>query len=190
MAALALSKKGMPTSSRDKDMEEELRKLADEEIMDRTPILDVCIEKWRAINNIKKTSIKIFHDNSCKIREALNGLTSYIGLDSFEELPLVYKKTEQQMSNINIYKEKLETQNEESLKMKNELEKDKAFKEAFDKLNEEFNEVKNKNNALKEENEKLKKESEQKMKDVKEANQAANKLKVIMDEIKNMTPPS
>ena len=104
MAALALSKKGMPTSSRDKDMEEELRKLADEEIMDRTPILDVCIEKWRAINNIKKTSIKIFHDNSCKIREALNGLTSYIGLDSFEELPLVYKKTEQQMSNINIYK--------------------------------------------------------------------------------------
>ena len=74
--------------------------------------------------------------------------------------------------------------------MKNELEKDKAFKEAFDKLNEEFNEVKNKNNALKEENEKLKKESEQKMKDVKEANQAANKLKVIMDEIKNMTPPS
>ena len=112
MAALALSKKGMPTSSRDKDMEEELRKLADEEIMDRTPILDVCIEKWRAINNIKKTSIKIFHDNSCKIREALNGLTSYIGLDSFEELPLVYKKTEQQMSNINIYKEKLETQND------------------------------------------------------------------------------
>ena len=113
MAALALSNKGMATSSRDKDMEAELKKLADEEIMDRTPMLDICIEKWRAINNIKKTSIQIFQQNSSKIREAFEKLTSYIGLDSFEELPIVYKKTEQQMSNINIYKEKLELQNDQ-----------------------------------------------------------------------------
>jgi hypothetical protein len=113
MAALALSNKGMATSSRDKDMEAELKKLADEEIMDRTPMLDVCIEKWRAINNIKKTSIQIFQQNSSKIREAFEKLTSYIGLDSFEELPIVYKKTEQQMSNINMYKEKLELQNDQ-----------------------------------------------------------------------------
>ena len=112
MAALALSNKGMSTSSRDKDMEAELKKLADEEIMDRTPMLDVCIEKWRAINSIKKTSIQIFQQNSSKIREAFEKLTSYIGLDSFEELPIVYKKTEQQMSNINMYKEKLELQND------------------------------------------------------------------------------
>ena len=113
MAALALSNKGMATSSRDKDMEAELKKLADEEIMDRTPMLDICIEKWRAINNIKKTSIQIFQQNSSKIREAFEKLTSYIGLDSFEELPIVYKKTEQQMSNINMYKEKLELQNDQ-----------------------------------------------------------------------------
>ena len=113
MAALALSNKGMATSSRDKDMEAELKKLADEEIMDRTPMLDVCIEKWRAINNIKKTSIQLFQQNSSKIREAFEKLTSYIGLDSFEELPIVYKKTEQQMSNINMYKEKLELQNDQ-----------------------------------------------------------------------------
>lgn len=81
--------------------------------MDRTPMLDVCIEKWRAINNIKKTSIQIFQQNSSKIREAFEKLTSYIGLDSFEELPIVYKKTEQQMSNINMYKEKLELQNDQ-----------------------------------------------------------------------------
>ena len=53
-----------------------------------------------------------------------------------------------------------------------------------------LNELRNKNNTLKEENENLKKDSEQKMKDVKKANEAANKLKVIMEEIKNMTPPS
>jgi len=112
MAALALSKKGMATSSRDKDIEMELKKLADEEIMDRTPMLDLCIEKWRVINDIKKASIEIFQQNSTKIRDAFNKLTKYIGLDSFNQLPLVYKKTEQQMSNINMYKEKLETQND------------------------------------------------------------------------------
>ena len=112
MAALALSNKGMATSSRDKDMEIELKKLADEEIMDRTPMLDLFIEKWRVINNIKKASIQTFQQNSTKIRDAFNKLTKYIGLDSFKELPLVYKKTEQQMSNINMYKEKLELQND------------------------------------------------------------------------------
>lgn len=112
MAALALSNKGMATSTRDKETEMELKKLADEEIMDRTPMLDLCIEKWRVINNIKKTSIQIFQQNSTKIRDAFNKLTKYVGLDSFKELPLVYKKTEQQMSNINMYKEKLETQND------------------------------------------------------------------------------
>ena len=110
MAALALSNKGM--STRDKDMELELKKLADEEIMDRIPMLDLCIEKWNVINNIKKSSIQTFQQNSSKIRDAFNKLTKYLGLDSFNELPLVYKKTEQQMSNINIYKEKLETQND------------------------------------------------------------------------------
>ena len=110
MAALALSNKGM--STRDKDMEMELKKLADEEIMDRIPMLDQCIEKWNVINTIKKTSIQVFQQNSSKIRDAFNKLTKYLGLDSFTELPLVYKKTEQQMSNINMYKEKLETQND------------------------------------------------------------------------------
>ena len=112
MAALALSNKGMASSSRDKDIEMEIKKLADEEIMDRIPMLDLCIEKWRVINNIKKTSIETFQQNSAKIREAFNKLTKYIGLDSFKELPLVYKKTEQQMSNINMYREKLELQND------------------------------------------------------------------------------
>ena len=112
MAALALSNKGMASSSRDKDIEMEIKKLADEEIMDRIPMLDLCIEKWRVINNIKKTSIETFQQNSAKIREAFNKLTKYIGLDSFKELPLVYKKTEQQMSNINMYREKLEIQND------------------------------------------------------------------------------
>lgn len=112
MAALSLSNKGMPSNSRNKDIELEIKRLQDEEIMDRIPMLDLCIEKWRVINSIKKSSIQIFQQNSTKIREAFNKLTKYIGIDSFTELPLVFKKTEQQMSNINIYKEKLEVQND------------------------------------------------------------------------------
>ena len=112
MAALALSNKSSIKSPRDKDIELELKKITDEEIMDRTPILDISIQKWREINSIKKASIQIFQQNSTKIREALKKLTKCVGLDSFEQLPLVFKKTEQQMSNINIYKEKLEVQND------------------------------------------------------------------------------
>ena len=113
MAAIALSSnKGSMKSSRDKDIELEIKKLADEQIMDRTPMLDISIKKWREINNIKKTSIQIFQQNSTKIREALKKLTKCVGLDSFEQLPLIFKKTEQQMSNINMYKEKLEVQND------------------------------------------------------------------------------
>ena len=104
MATLALSNKRMPTM--DKDIELEFKKLAD------VPILDLCREIWNVINNIKKSSIQTFQQNSSKIRDTFNKLTKYLGLDSFTELPLVYKKTEQQMSNINMYKEKLETQND------------------------------------------------------------------------------
>ena len=112
MAAIALSNKSNLKSSRDKDIELEIKKLADEEVMDRTPMLDMCIDKWREINHIKKTSIQIFQQNSTKIRDALKKLTKCVGLDSFDQLPLVFKKTEQQMSNINMYKEKLEVQND------------------------------------------------------------------------------
>ena len=112
MAALALSNKSSLKSSRDKDIELELKKLADEQIMDRTPMLDISIQKWREINSIKNTSIQIFQQNSTRIRDALKKLTKCVGLDSFEQLPLVFKKTEQQMSNINMYKEKLEVQND------------------------------------------------------------------------------
>lgn len=86
-------------------------------------------------------------------------------------------------------KERADNENEENLKKQNDLEKEKSFKEAFDKLNEELNVLREKNSVLKTENEKLKKDNEQKMKDVKAANEASNKLKVIMEEIKNMTPP-
>ena len=49
--------------------------------MDRTPMLDVSIKKWREINNIKKTSIQIFQQNSTKIREALDGVMAELSVE-------------------------------------------------------------------------------------------------------------
>ena len=58
MAALALSNKSSLKSSRDKDIELELKRMADEQIMDRISILEMNIEKWRAIIHLKKTVFK------------------------------------------------------------------------------------------------------------------------------------
>ena len=94
----------------DKDIEKQLKLLAEEEISDRTPILDLAIEKWTEINKSKKITIDTHFENCIKIEEAFKKLTNVLGLDNFNELPTVFKKTEQQLSNINFYNEKLDLQ--------------------------------------------------------------------------------
>ena len=94
----------------DKDIEKQIKMLAEEEISDRTPILDLEIEKWAEINKSKKITIERHYENCVKIEEAFNKLTNVLGLDNFSELPAVFRKTEQQISNINFYNEKLDLQ--------------------------------------------------------------------------------
>ena len=94
----------------DKDIEKQIKMLAEEEISDRTPILDLEIEKWAEINKSKKITIERHYENCVKIEEAFNKLTNILGLDNFSELPPVFRKTEQQISNINFYNEKLDLQ--------------------------------------------------------------------------------
>ena len=101
----------------DKDIEKQIKLLAEEEISDRTPILDIAIEKWTEINKSKKITIERHFQNCVKIEEAFKKLTNFLGLDNFSELPTVFRKTEQQMSNINFYNEKLDLQIDE-LEMK------------------------------------------------------------------------
>ena len=110
---MALLGSGSPTHFKgmsDKDIEKQIKMLAEEEISDRTPILDLEIEKWEEINDSKKITIKTHFGNCVKIEEAFNKLTKFLGLDDFSELPTVFKKTEQQISNINFYNEKLDLQ--------------------------------------------------------------------------------
>ena len=95
---------------KDKDIENQIKMLAEEEISDRTPILDIAIEKWTEINKSKKITIERHYENCVQIEEAFKKLTNFLGLDDFTELPTVFRKTEQQFSNINFYNEKLDLQ--------------------------------------------------------------------------------
>ena len=110
---MALLGSGSPTHFKgmnDKDIEKQIKMLAEEEISDRTTILDLAIEKWTEINKSKKITLERHFENCVKIEEAFKKLTNYLGLDDFSELPTVFKKTEQQLSNINFYNEKLDLQ--------------------------------------------------------------------------------
>ena len=113
---MALLGSGSPTHFKgmnDKDIEKQIKMLAEEEISDRTPILDLAIEKWTEINRSKKITIERHYENCVKIEEAFKKLTNFLGLDNFSELPTVFRKTEQQISNINFYNEKLDLQIDE-----------------------------------------------------------------------------
>jgi DNA-binding ferritin-like protein len=57
--------------------------------------------------------LETHYENCIKIEEAFKKLTNFLGLDNFSELPTVFKKTEQQISNINFYNEKLDLQIDE-----------------------------------------------------------------------------
>ena len=74
---MALLGSGSPTHFKgmnDKDIERQLKILAEEEISDRTPILDLEIEKWTEINRIKKLTLQRHYENCVKIEDAFKKL--------------------------------------------------------------------------------------------------------------------
>ena len=90
---MALLGSGSPTHFKgmsDKDVEKQIKMLAEEEISDRTPILDLEIEKWTEINKSKKNTIDTHYENCVKIEEAFQKLTNILGLDDFSELPTLF----------------------------------------------------------------------------------------------------
>ena len=44
-----------------------------------------------------------YSKNSLMIKKALDSVLNYVGLDSYEDLPIVYQKAEDQLANIDIY---------------------------------------------------------------------------------------
>ena len=103
------------------EIKKELEKFESEKIQDRTPILDELIEKWRKINLENKESINKYSKNSIKIRETLNKLILQLNLDSYQDLPEFFRKTEERESNISIRLEKIQNENIELEKLKKDI---------------------------------------------------------------------
>ena len=105
--------KGGFKGKNDQELEKQIKALKDEEISDRTPIIEEVVEKWKYINKFKKHMIEKYAQNSNIIHEAFERMMKFLGLENMEELPIVFKKNEEQMSNIKIYISQLENENNE-----------------------------------------------------------------------------
>ena len=98
---------------KNKEIEEELKRMEDEKIMDRTPILDELLQKWRVVNKEKKDTLTTYSQNCDKIRDALEDIAISLDLLNLSELPEVYRKTEERLSNINFQIERLENEQDQ-----------------------------------------------------------------------------
>jgi hypothetical protein len=103
-----------------------------DEIQDRIPILDALLEKWNHTIKYKKQMINKYIINSVKIKDTLDKLLKVLGLEKYEELPLVYEmeeaqnsKTDELLSKINNEVDLLKEQKELIEKKISKLQKNK-----------------------------------------------------------------
>ena len=90
-------------SKEDDSIEEQIKKLKSEEICDRIPILDLIIEKWKNVNKTKKQMLKKYNKNSETLKKSLELIKKFLGVEDYSELPVIYKKTEEQFSSVQMY---------------------------------------------------------------------------------------
>ena len=92
------------SKNRDEDsIEEQIKKLKSEEISDRIPILDLIIEKWKNINKTKKNMLIKYNKNSVVLKKAFDIIMKFLGVEDYDELPIIYKKTEEQNASVQKY---------------------------------------------------------------------------------------
>lgn len=83
--------------------EEEQKKMENEDISDRTPILDILIEKWKYFNKHKKQVLDKYTKNATALREAFEKIMSYLGVESLHDIPDLLEKIEDQTANISLF---------------------------------------------------------------------------------------
>ena len=162
MAKQVMKQKNKSKSKEDDSIEEQIKKLKSEEICDRIPILDLIIEKWKNINKTKKQMLIKYNKNSAILKKSLELIKKFLGVGDYSELPIIYKKTEEQFSSVQMYicdlentKHKKEEQKEiliDQIKiLENNQEKDNNDKNNFlevkkqniEKLKKQINRIKN-----------------------------------------------
>ena len=87
----------------DTSIEEQIKKLRSEEICDRIPILDLIIEKWKNINKCKKSMLIKYNQNSQVLKKSFDIIMKFLGVEEYEELPIIYQKNEEQTASIQMY---------------------------------------------------------------------------------------
>ena len=170
----------------------QFEKIMNEKITEMTNIND---ELKTQINNYIQEKIDLENEIELsknnltnKKNEKQNQEKEYSELEiNYENAQNDYEKNKKEDEERKL-KEMAENENKEKMRQENELEKEKSFNEAKEKFNQEIKELKLKNSELKKENGILKSDYEKKMKDIKLANEASNKLKKTMEEMKNITP--
>ena len=137
---------------KDKELEKQLKLISNEEISDRTPIIEELIKKWIYTNKCEKHMIDKYFNNSIKIKEIFEKIMSYNEVKNYDDLILIFQKNEEQMNNVDMNILRLE--NEIS-----DLEKENI--ELDDKImyyqNKKKNDIKEKNDFFNNKNDKINK---------------------------------
>ena len=123
------------------DTSNQEKKEDQDDIQDRMPILDVLLEKWTYILKYKKNMINKYIYNSSQIKNTFDKLILFLGLEKYEELPIIYEKDDIQMAKID----------ELLSKTINDVDELKAKKELLEKQIQILSEKKNNDNINKEE---------------------------------------
>ena len=87
---------------KDKELEKQLKLISNEEISDRTPIIEELIKKWKYTNKCEKHMIDKYFNNSIKIKEIFEKIMSYNEVKNYDDLILIFQKNEEQMNNVDM----------------------------------------------------------------------------------------
>jgi len=115
-----------------KEIEDRIKTLKAQEISDRIPILDEVINKWKEINKVKKVMLEKYNKNAETIRDAFDIIMKFLGLYSYDELPIIFQKNEEQISSIEMYISELTNEKNSKEEHINNLKK--QIKELEDKI--------------------------------------------------------
>lgn len=92
----------------------------DEMIRDRTPILDLLIEKLNYFNSEKKKILERHQKNTSLLKDSLDILMDLLGLSDYSDIPIVLEKMESQHAEIEMYCSKL---NDDIIRLEKDKEK-------------------------------------------------------------------
>ena len=103
MAKQVMKQNKKNKNNEEDSIEEQIKKLKSEEISDRIPILDLIIEKWKNINKTKKNMLIKYNKNSIVVKKSFDIIMKFLGVEDYEELPIIFKKTEEQNASVQMY---------------------------------------------------------------------------------------